>query len=64
MTHSAFERNDQMLLHLSKGYQVMGPNGGVDSELRSASTKRGVGIRCQMARSIRVLGTLPVLRPS
>src|SRR5260370_42086536 len=43
MTHSALERNAQMLPHLSKGYQVMGPNGGVDSETphREHETGRG-----------------------
>jgi CubicO group peptidase (beta-lactamase class C family) len=43
MTHSTLERNAAMLPHLSKGYQVMGPNGQVDSETaqREAETGRG-----------------------
>jgi CubicO group peptidase (beta-lactamase class C family) len=45
MTHSAFERNAQMLPHLSKGYQVMGPNGGVDSETPQREHETGRGYK-------------------
>jgi CubicO group peptidase (beta-lactamase class C family) len=43
MTHTALERNEQMLPHLSKGYQVMGPGGEVDSATpqREHDTGRG-----------------------
>lgn len=42
MTHTALERNEQMRAHLSKGYQVTGPN-TVDSETprREHETGRG-----------------------
>jgi len=45
MTHSALERNAQMLPHLSKGYQVMGPNGGVDSETPQREHETGRGYK-------------------
>jgi CubicO group peptidase (beta-lactamase class C family) len=43
MTHSALEGNAVILPHLAKGYAVMGPNGGVDSETaqREGETGRG-----------------------
>jgi CubicO group peptidase (beta-lactamase class C family) len=43
MTHSALEETRAMLGHLAKGYEVMGPNGGVDSETaqREGETGRG-----------------------
>jgi len=45
MTHSALERNAQMLPHLSKGYQLMGPNGGVDSETAQREHETGRGYK-------------------
>jgi CubicO group peptidase (beta-lactamase class C family) len=44
MTHTALERNAQMLPHLSKGYQVMGPN-GVDSETPQREHETGRGYK-------------------
>ena len=45
MTHSALERNTQMLPHLSKGYQLMGPSGGVDSETAQREHETGRGYK-------------------
>ncbi len=45
MTHSALERNPQMLPHLSKGYQMMGPGGGVDSETPQREHETGRGYK-------------------
>jgi CubicO group peptidase (beta-lactamase class C family) len=45
MTHSALERNAQMLTHLSTGYQVMGPGGGVDSEAPQREHETGRGYK-------------------
>ena len=45
MTHSAFERNAQMLPHLSKGYQSMGPGGAVDSETPQREHEAGRGYK-------------------
>jgi CubicO group peptidase (beta-lactamase class C family) len=45
MTHSAFERNSEMLPHLSKGYQVMGPGGAVDSETSQREHETGRGYK-------------------
>jgi CubicO group peptidase (beta-lactamase class C family) len=45
MTHSALERNAQMLPHLSKGYQSMGPGGAVDSETPQHEHEAGRGYK-------------------
>ncbi len=45
MTHSAFERNAQMLPHLSKGYQLMGPGGEVDAETAQREHETGRGYK-------------------
>jgi CubicO group peptidase (beta-lactamase class C family) len=45
MTHSALERNAQMLPHLSKGYMAMGPNGEVDSETAQREHETGRGYK-------------------
>jgi D-alanyl-D-alanine carboxypeptidase len=45
MTHSALERNAQMLPHLSKGYQLMGPGGAVDSETPQREHEAGRGYK-------------------
>jgi CubicO group peptidase (beta-lactamase class C family) len=44
MTHSALDRNPQMLAHLSKGYQLMGPN-EVDSETPQREHETGRGYK-------------------
>ena len=44
MTHSALERNDAMLPHLSKGYQVTGP-ATVDSETPEKEHETGRGYK-------------------
>jgi CubicO group peptidase (beta-lactamase class C family) len=44
MTHSALEWNAQME-HLAKGYQVMGPNGAVDSETPLRENVNGHGYK-------------------
>jgi len=44
MTHSAFERNAQMTGHLSKGYQLTGPN-QVDSETAQREHETGRGYK-------------------
>ena len=45
MTHSALERNTEMLPHLSKGYQVMGPKDAVDSETPQRENETGRGYK-------------------
>jgi CubicO group peptidase (beta-lactamase class C family) len=45
MTHSALQRNAEMLPHLSKGYQVMGPKGSVDSETPQREHETGRGYK-------------------
>jgi CubicO group peptidase (beta-lactamase class C family) len=45
MTHSALDRNAQMLPHLSKGYQLMGPNGEVDSATPQRESEKGRGYK-------------------
>jgi D-alanyl-D-alanine carboxypeptidase len=45
MNHSALERNAQMLPHLSKGYQLMGPGGAVDSETSQHEHEVGRGYK-------------------
>jgi len=45
MTHSALDRNAQMLLHLSKGYQLVAPNGEVDSETPQRESEKGRGYK-------------------
>jgi CubicO group peptidase (beta-lactamase class C family) len=45
MTHTALERNEKMLPHLSKGYQVMGPGGQVDSETPEREHETGRGYK-------------------
>ncbi|MDR3699968.1 MAG: serine hydrolase [Candidatus Sulfopaludibacter sp.] len=45
MTHSALEWNAGMTPHLAKGYQVMGPNGGVDSETAQREHQTGRGYK-------------------
>jgi CubicO group peptidase (beta-lactamase class C family) len=45
MTHSALERNAAILPHLSKGYEAMGPNGGVDSETAQRENETGRGYK-------------------
>jgi D-alanyl-D-alanine carboxypeptidase len=45
MSHSALERNAQILPHLSKGYQLAGPNGEVDSETPQREHEAGRGYK-------------------
>jgi len=45
MTHSALERNAQMLPHLAKGYQLMGPGGAVDSATPQREHETGRGYK-------------------
>lgn len=45
MTHTAFERTSDMLPHLSKGYQVMGPTGPADSETPQREHETGRGYK-------------------
>ena len=45
MVHSAFECDTQMLPHLSKGYQLTGPNGEVDSETPQRENEKGRGYK-------------------
>jgi hypothetical protein len=59
MTHSALDRNAQMQPHLSKGYQLMGPNGEVDSATPERESEKGRGYKYQMAQSIPRSGILP-----
>jgi CubicO group peptidase (beta-lactamase class C family) len=44
MTHSALERNSQMMPHLAKGYQVMGPN-SVDAVTAQREHETGRGYK-------------------
>ncbi len=45
MTHSALEWNAAMTPHLSKGYQLTGPNGGVDSATAQRENETGRGYK-------------------
>jgi CubicO group peptidase (beta-lactamase class C family) len=45
MTHSALEQNAHVLPHLSKGYQLTGPNGSVDSETPRRENETGRGYK-------------------
>ena len=45
MTHSGLERNAEMLPHLSKGYQLMGPKDAVDSETPQRENETGRGYK-------------------
>jgi CubicO group peptidase (beta-lactamase class C family) len=45
MTHTALERNEKMMPHLAKGYQVMGPNGAVDSASPQREHETGRGYK-------------------
>jgi D-alanyl-D-alanine carboxypeptidase len=45
MTHSAFERNTQMSLHLSKGYQLAEQGDAVDSETPEREHETGRGYK-------------------
>ena len=45
MNHSALELNPQILPHLAKGYQVMGPGGEVDSETPQRENETGRGYK-------------------
>ena len=44
LTHTALERNDQMLPHLAKGYEV-GPNGEADSKISEREHETGRGYK-------------------
>jgi CubicO group peptidase (beta-lactamase class C family) len=58
MTHSALERNAQMLPHLSKGYQLMGPVGEVDSETAQREHETGRGYKVPNGAIYTTLGDL------
>src|SRR5260370_39502212 len=45
MTHPALERNTQVMAHLSKGYQLMGPNGAVDATIAQREHETGRGYK-------------------
>jgi D-alanyl-D-alanine carboxypeptidase len=45
MTNSALDRKAQMLPHLAKGYQLMGPGGAVDSETPQREHETGRGYK-------------------
>jgi CubicO group peptidase (beta-lactamase class C family) len=45
MTNSALDRNAQMLPHLAKGYQLLGPGGAVDSETPQREHETGRGYK-------------------
>jgi CubicO group peptidase (beta-lactamase class C family) len=45
MTHSALDRNPQIVPHLAKGYAVMGPGGSVDSETPQRESLNGRGYK-------------------
>lgn len=58
MTHSALERNAQMLPHLSKGYQLIGPGGAVDSETPQREHETGRGYKVPNGAIYTTLGDL------
>jgi CubicO group peptidase (beta-lactamase class C family) len=58
MTHSAFEQNAEMLPHLSKGYQVMGPKGAVDSETPQREHETGRGYKVPNGAIYTTIGDL------
>jgi CubicO group peptidase (beta-lactamase class C family) len=45
MTHTALERNEQMLPHLSKGYHLMGPGGEIDQATPQREHETGRGYK-------------------
>jgi CubicO group peptidase (beta-lactamase class C family) len=58
MSHSALERNAQMLPHLSKGYQLMAPGGPVDSETSQHEHEVGRGYKVPNGAIYTTLGDL------
>jgi CubicO group peptidase (beta-lactamase class C family) len=58
MTHSALESNPQIAAHLSKGYQLMGPNGEVDSETPQRETETGRGYKVPNGAIFTTVGDL------
>jgi CubicO group peptidase (beta-lactamase class C family) len=57
MTHSAFERNEQMLPHLSKGYEAL-PGGHVDSETAEREHETGRGYKVPNGAIYTTMGDL------
>ncbi len=58
MTHSAFERNDQMLPHLSKGYQLTDQGDKVDSVTPQREHETGRGYKVPNGAIYTTLGDL------
>jgi D-alanyl-D-alanine carboxypeptidase len=58
MTHSALERNNLMLPHLSKGYQLTGQGEGVDSETPQREHETGRGYKVPNGAIYTTLGDL------
>ena len=58
MTHSALERNDAMMPHLAKGYEVMGPNGEVDSTTAEREHETGRGYKVPNGAIYTTLGDM------
>ena len=58
MTHSALERNTQMLPHLSKGYQLTGQGKAVDSETPQREHETGRGYKVPNGAIYTTLGDL------
>ena len=57
MTHSAFDRNPAMMPHLSKGYQVTGPN-SVDAETAQKEHETGRGYKVPNGAIYTTIGDL------
>jgi CubicO group peptidase (beta-lactamase class C family) len=58
MTHSALESNAEVAPHLSKGYVVMGPNGGIDSQAAQHETETGRGYKVPNGAIFTTIGDL------
>jgi CubicO group peptidase (beta-lactamase class C family) len=58
MTHSALESNADIVPHLAKGYVVMGPNGGVDSQAAQRETETGRGYKVPNGAIFTTIGDL------
>ena len=58
MSHSAFERDFQMIPHLAKGYALMGPSGDIDSAFPQREHETGRGYKVPNGAIYTTIGDL------
>ena len=58
MTHSVWEWNDEILPHLAKGYEVRGPNGGIDAVTPAREQETGRGYKVPNGAMYSTVGDL------